>query len=104
MVLHSGVSCFTADLDKPRVVHCLACGLELKGERVTGPRSWAGSMAGIKSEHWSYACPHSELEDHEHLVALLKEIEKLISERLKAVVQSEYDDKRLDFIKKHFRK
>jgi len=105
-MLHSGISYFTGDInkDKRSDIRCMACGESLKGKKANGPLSYVMAVSGNKKEHWSYTCPHSELEDHAVLVALLQEMEKLASEKLKAIVRDEYDDKRMDFIKKHFKK
>lgn len=96
-VYHSGISYFSSDIDKPvkTDVKCAACGEPLEGKKVNGPRSWAGAMGGTKTDHFSYLCPHAELDLHVQIVGLLKEQAHLASEKLRAIVQSEIDDKRL---------
>lgn len=103
-MLHSGIDYFTSDIGKGKKtdIRCLACGENLKGEMAKGALSYAAALSGSTKEHWSYTCPHSELEDHVPLVALLKEMGNFVSEKLKAIVQEEYDEKRAAFMRKHF--
>lgn len=56
-------------------------------------------MASIKTEHWQYLCPNSMKEGHKELVALLREMEDLVSERLKRIVEEELMEKRRAFLK-----
>jgi hypothetical protein len=97
---HSGIDYFTGDIDKPveTDLTCKACGTALKAVKVNGPRSWAGAMAKMTSEHWNYSCPNTPHERHGHLVELYREHRTLVSERLKAVVLGELEDKRKSFL------
>jgi len=98
----TGIDHFVSDPDRPMRddIFCLACKAKLTGNNETGYHSWTGAMSKTKSTHWIYRCPHVEDEDHEDLVALYKEIDRLVSERLRAVVQGELEEKQLEFMRK----
>jgi hypothetical protein len=93
---HSGIDHFSSDIDKPPKTDrkCRACGQILKGEKTVGARSWAGAMARTKSEYYTYDCPHAGVGLHDDIVKLILEQEDLVSEKLKAIVQSEIEEKR----------
>lgn len=101
-IYETSVDHFISDPDRPmrEDVFCLACKTKLSGNKETGYHSWSGAMAKSKSTHWIYACPHVEDEDHEDLVALYKEMDRLTSERLRAIVKGELEEKQLEFMRK----
>jgi len=98
---HSGISYFTSDINKPILenVFCQACGIKMYGEKSYGATSWAGAIADIKREHYKYICKYVDKPGHEELVDLLKEIEQFKSERLRNIVEEEFNDKKRKFRK-----
>ena len=102
-MLYSGISYFTSN-SKETGMACVACGEDLKGKQVDGPLNYAMALARKTKKHWVYSCPHAELDDHEHLVQLVKLMMDLVSDKLKDIVRGEFEEKRDRFILKHFKK
>jgi hypothetical protein len=75
---------------------CRVCDTRCNVQRdVVGPMSWAGSIAGCKTKHDMFTCPHSNEQWHDHALSLLKAaegmpsptIEKIMRKDLKAIVK-----------------
>ena len=96
---HKGIDIFYSDPDKPPVQNprCTACGAKMTVERRKTFRSWTEAMAKRETDSYIYCCPNSGKDPHSHLVELYSELEDLKSERLKAIVQEEIDEKRKKF-------
>jgi hypothetical protein len=96
-----GVDYFASDIDKPQSTsfRCLACGTLLKAEETTGYRRFVSALADNKTSFYAYKCPLSQKPGHDILIKLLAEIDQLVSEKLKEIVTSEYDAKRMAFMR-----
>ena len=101
-VYRKGVDFFCSDPNKPVIKNsrCYACGSRMPGTKQEGYHSWVGAMVKHQTVNWVYYCPHVSRRGHGELVELLDEIERLKSEKLKAIVQSEFDEKRRAFRKR----
>ena len=95
----SGVDYFCSDANKPAEtdIRCAACGALLKGEKRECYHSWVSAMAKHKSWAWDYMCPHVGKKGHDHLVALVKEIDHTVSEKVRALIESELQEKKKEF-------
>lgn len=99
---HSGIDTFSSDPEKDAKtdIVCLACRTLMSGVKRERFGSWAASMAGVKSWAWDYFCHHSGKDWHDDLVDLYKEMRDLKSEKLKAIVSEEIEEKVRRFVPK----
>jgi len=93
---HKGLSIFFSNVDKPPLTEekCLVCLAPMKVERRETYRSFVSAMADNKVDSWVYSCPKVGTKGHPELTALYKEWENLKSEKLKAIVWEEIEEKR----------
>lgn len=96
----NGIDTFASDAHKPmrKDIRCLACGSLMPGEKYESSGSLASAIAKKKTLRWNYFCPNTEKEGHAELVDLHREIEDLASEKLRAIVRSELEEKRERFM------
>ena len=75
---------------------CRVCDAQCDVQRdLVGPTSWAGSIAGCKTKHDAFTCPHSDKPWHNQALHILKAaevmpsptIEKIMRKDLAAVVK-----------------
>ena len=71
---------------------CNVCGSKMVVERNQyGPTSSVAAMAGFQSHHDSFSCPNSGKTWHNQAIALMKEVKRTSSKRLKEMLQEELD-------------
>lgn len=97
---HKGLSIFYSDPDKPPLAGetCSVCLAPMKVGRREAYRSYASAMAKHAVDSYVYSCPRVGTEGHAELTELYLEWEHLKSEKLKAVVWGEIEEKRRKFI------
>ncbi len=73
-------------------INCEVCGSACDVKRdVSGPTSWAGSMAGSKKLHDLFTCPYNDEQWHWETLAMVQELRDTSSPSLRKLIQKDID-------------
>jgi len=78
-------------------INCEVCGsvCEVKRGEV-GPTSFGGAIAGSKTPHDRFTCPHNDEQWHWETLAMVQELDDTSSPSLKKLIQKDIDKSKKD--------
>ena len=92
---------FHRQVDAVDEMLCNVCGTVCDVRRgVEGATGFASAMAGKKTKHDYFSCPHNDEQWHWEALAMAQELGDTVSPSLRAIIQQDIDDAVCDGLKK----